>query len=202
MYQRNNQLRPALQPRHPTRQSLANLHLPSDKPTESNVNAAKPEDSVDDLSTKPMDVLSISDAPAQQSESSAGSGGGPINWTWQDQKNIRMSGDLYHNSINGCCIMANGDLVLCDNNNQLIKSFHHKTGSNQGNMFLRDCPFDIAVLDDTTAIVTLPRQKKIQLIKVLPSLQKGNYSNNNNGMERIIIIILMILSKANTKYMY
>lgn len=148
--------------------------IPSDKPTETNDDFAKPEASADDLSTKPMEDLSLSDAPAQQSQSSAGSGTGPLFWTWQDKKNIRMNSDIYGNSINGCCFMANGDLVICDNNNQLIKSFHHKTGSNMGNLFLPACPYGIAALDDTTAIVTLPGQKILQLIKVLPSLQKGS----------------------------
>ena len=75
--------------------------------------------------------------------------------------------------------MPSGDLVICDNRNQLVKKFN-KGLSNKGSLFLPVGPFDIAVLDKTSVIVTLPDQKKLQLIQVLPSLQKGNNNNKNN----------------------
>ena len=75
--------------------------------------------------------------------------------------------------ITGCCFMPTGDLVICDYKNQLIKSFS-KVFSNTGNLLLPVCPFDVAALDNSNCIVTMPGQKQLQLIQVLPSLQTAS----------------------------
>ena len=141
------------------------------------VDTAKPEDSIDDLdlSTKPIEKSSVLDATSQRSESSAVPGAAPIIWTWTNRSTIRYNSDIYDPSICGCCFMENGDLVLCDTRNQLIKTF-----SNTTSVFLPDCPFDVAALNDNTAVVTLPWLKKLQLITVLPRLQKGNKLGNRH----------------------
>ena len=86
--------------------------------------------------------------------------------------NIKFSDDKHTPQITSCCFMPSGDLVACDYKNQVIKSFSD-VFSNKGNLSLPG-PFGIAVLDKQNAIVTIPGQKQLQLIQVLPNIQKAS----------------------------
>lgn len=142
----------------------------SDKQSNQNVDFDTPEESIGhDLSTKPFEELSLADAPStHQSESSAASD------QEQGTLNVKLSGDTNTPSITGCCFMPNGDLVICDNANQSVRSYNMATMINTGTLSLPVSPFDVASVDGNNVIVTLPSQKKLHLIQVLPSFQKGS----------------------------
>ena len=170
----------------------------SDKPTESNLDYDKPEDSPDSQSTKPFDESdpfstqpsehpgSSSDKPdaddTNDGPSAANSNDGPssaddrreTNFLLKDPRhqtiNIKSHSDVHTPQVTGCCFMPSGDLVICDYKNQLVKSFS-KVFSNTGNISLPVGPFGMAALDQHNCIVTMPGQKQLQLIQVLPSLQ-------------------------------
>ena len=88
------------------------------------------------------------------------------------QVNIFMArDDSYFPRISGCTIMSNGDAVLCDSNNQKIKVLN-SSGIITRSMTLPRTR-DVAVLDSTSVIVTLPKNKQLQIVQVYPQLKPG-----------------------------
>ena len=162
-------------------QSTTNKHdkgnytsKPSDNPTESNDDTA--ENSDDEQSTQPIDnPVSISNPEVQDSKSQAQAPkNDPIFWTYMDKKTIKLNGDIFKPVINGCCFMPNGDLLLCDGPNQLVKRYDNTTGVNSGTLFVQSYPFDVAPIDEATAIASVPRQKMLVMVKMTAYLKQGN----------------------------
>ena len=156
---------------------------PSDNPTDSNDNSAKPENSDDEQSTQPIgNPVSISNPEVQDSKSqSQAPKDDPIFWTYMDKKTIKLSSDIFKPVINGCCFMPNGDLLLCDGPNQLVKRYDNKTGVNSGTLFVQSCPFDVAPIDEATAIASVPRQKMLVMVKMTAYLKQGNDKRVTSG---------------------
>ena len=66
--------------------------------------------------------------------------------------------------------MPNGDVVLCDWSNHYVILLSN-TFTTKDSLHLDSKPFDVSPVNINTVMVTLPFKKKLQLIKVIPSLK-------------------------------
>ena len=89
----------------------------------------------------------------------------------RSQVNV-TAGDDRPPIITGCTVMANGDAVLCDYNNDKTKLLN-SCGVLTGNMLLSANPWDVSVLDPRSVIITLPYKKQLHVIQVYPQLKPG-----------------------------
>ena len=90
----------------------------------------------------------------------------------RSQVNVKAGDDTMIPYIIGCTVMTNGDVVLCDYDNNKIKLLN-SSGILTGNMKLSSYPQDASVLDPTSVIVTLPWGKQLQVVQVYPQLKPG-----------------------------
>ena len=90
----------------------------------------------------------------------------------RSQVNVKAGDDEDTPWITGCTVMANGDVVLCDNSNKKIKLLN-SSGVLTGNVELSIRPHDASVLDPSSVIVTLPLKKQLQVVQVYPQLKPG-----------------------------
>ena len=97
------------------------------------------------------------------------------NVMWLDKRirsiskvNIRVPDDSEVPTISGCCVMSDGQAVLCDHDNYQIKLLD-SSYKLIGNLKLHAWPRDISVLNDTEVIITLPDTR--QLLKVAVTSQ-------------------------------
>ena len=99
------------------------------------------------------------------------------NIMWLDKRirsiskvNIRIPDDSEVPWILGCCVMSDGQAVLCDGNNQQIKLLDSSYKLN-GNLKLPARPYDISVLNDTDVIITLPQKRRLLIVSVTSQLR-------------------------------
>ena len=86
--------------------------------------------------------------------------------------NVRLADDGDNKPwITGCAVMPNSSTVICDRGNSRLSLFD-KSWSYQGSLSVPDI-WDVSVVDTNTVIVTVPEQKKLQYVQVLPQLQHG-----------------------------
>ena len=85
--------------------------------------------------------------------------------------NIMFDNDNCFSWITGCAVMANGNIVICDNTNGRLKLFDN-SGVRQESLIIPDICC-VSVVDPNTVIVTVQGQKKLQYVQVLPQLQLG-----------------------------
>ena len=80
----------------------------------------------------------------------------------------------------GCCLMSNGEAVLCDNvdcsvkvvdTNMNIKLKIPLTKDNRDGQF--HTPNDVALLDDRRVVVSIPTAKILQILSVIPAVEVG-----------------------------
>ena len=90
---------------------------------------------------------------------------------------IEMSGERFRPCISGCTFMPNGDVVLCDEQNNNIKLLSD-IFTTKDSLQLDSFPWDVSPVNSNTVMVTLPDKKKLQLIQVMPSLKKLDRSIN------------------------
>ena len=76
--------------------------------------------------------------------------------------------------VSGCVFIPNGSLVLCDYRNNKIKMLN-KALTMQASLSLHAQPWDIAVANNTTVVVTLLNSQRLQFVQVEPSLEKKQY---------------------------
>ena len=86
---------------------------------------------------------------------------------------ISLQGDLRQTWITGCCFLPGGDLVLCDYGNHKVKVIDSSSFQVRASTDLPSAPFDVAAVDETQVIVTVPKECKLQYITVLPFLMKS-----------------------------
>ena len=84
--------------------------------------------------------------------------------------NIRIPDDSTVPCIWGCCVMSDGQAVLCDMNNYQIKLLD-SSYKLIGNLKLPARPADISVLNDTDVIITLPHQRQLLIVAVTSQLR-------------------------------
>ena len=99
------------------------------------------------------------------------------NIMWQDKRirsiskvNIRIPDDSTVPCIYGCCVMSDGQAVLCDTNNYQIKLLD-SSYKLIGNLKLPTKPADISVLNDTDVIITLPLKRQLLIVSVTSQLR-------------------------------
>ena len=99
------------------------------------------------------------------------------NIMWLDKRirsiskvNIRIPDDSTVPCIYGCCVMSDGQAVLCDYYNYQIKLLD-SSYKLIGNLKLHARPWDISVLNDTEVIITLPRQRQLLIVSVTSQLR-------------------------------
>ena len=68
--------------------------------------------------------------------------------------------------------MPGGAFIICDNSNHKVKRVD-QTLSVIDSLALPDEPSDVAVVDNSNVIVTMPFEEQLKYIQVLPSLKKG-----------------------------
>lgn len=81
---------------------------------------------------------------------------------------VRLSGwyfDRERCCITGCEFLPNGNLLVCDNGNKKVKLFDKKFKFISAHS-LHSLPWDVAVMDQDRAAVTIPDRKQIQFIGV------------------------------------
>ena len=99
------------------------------------------------------------------------------NIMWLDKRirsiskvNIRIPDDSVVPDISGCCVMSDGQVVLCDWNNYQIKLLD-SSYKLIGNLKLPAEPADISVLNDTEVIITLPLKRQLLIVAVTSQLR-------------------------------
>ena len=99
------------------------------------------------------------------------------NIMWLDKRirsiskvNIRIPNDSEVPCIWGCCVMADGQVVLCDPYNYQIKLLD-SSYKLIGNLKLAAKPAKISVLNDTDVIITLPHKRRLLIVSVTSQLR-------------------------------
>ena len=85
--------------------------------------------------------------------------------------NVKLPSDVDQPSISGCCFMPGGGLILCDSANYKVKLFDTSLVL-KDSLVLDKGPRDVAVVDASNVVVTLPDGEILQFIQVIPSLKK------------------------------
>ncbi|KAH3894121.1 uncharacterized protein LOC127862049 [Dreissena polymorpha] len=86
----------------------------------------------------------------------------------EKEVSVRLSGwsfDRERCCITACEFLNNGKLLLCDNANKKLKLFSKKFKC-VSMLSLPSLPWDIAVIDDSRAAVTMPDKKQLQFIQI------------------------------------
>ena len=90
------------------------------------------------------------------------------------QVNIKMSSDSKCPYITGCTFMPDGGVVLCDRDNSSLKLLSD-TFTVKDRLQLVFPPWDVSPVNGSNVMVTIPGEKKLQLIQIMPSLKPGRY---------------------------
>lgn len=78
--------------------------------------------------------------------------------------NIKLPTDKLSPCISGCEFMLNGDLVLCDYANKKVKLMHALSFDLKDCITLEAGPWDVSVINDSSAIITVPNHNSTQLL--------------------------------------
>ena len=143
----------------------------STKPDEANKSidaSTKPSDSIvpSTRSTKPFDVSLQSDTAAEDKTNVLS-----MKTHASNRVDVRLTVDKALPNIKGCCCMPGGKLVLCDDYNVNIKILDNAL-SVKDSLTLPGSPRDVAAIDHSQVVVTLPVRRELQFINVIPSLKK------------------------------
>ena len=85
---------------------------------------------------------------------------------------IKLPNDQGVPRITGCTFMADGQLLVCDSENNNIKLLNSKFDIIDS-LGLYTRPWDISAVDSVTAVITLPERKQLQFIDIVPFLKAG-----------------------------
>ena len=85
---------------------------------------------------------------------------------------IELPSDKQTPFITGCTFMADGQLLVCDYDNNNIKLLNSKLDITDS-LGLYTRPWDISAVDSARAVVTRPGSKQLQFIDIVPSLKAG-----------------------------
>ena len=88
------------------------------------------------------------------------------------QVNIKLPDDKYNPCITGCEVLPNGQIILCDYNNDNLKLLHSSLTVKEV-LDLQAQPWDVSVINNSSAIITLPFLKQLQYMQLEPSLKSG-----------------------------
>ena len=114
----------------------------------------------------------LSGAKMPKHFNTTGTGIRHVNIMWLDKSirsiskvNIRIPDDSVVPWIRGCCVMTDGQAVLCDYHNYQIKLLD-SSYKLIGNLKLPARPADISVLNDTEVIITIPDMRQLLIVSV------------------------------------
>ena len=85
---------------------------------------------------------------------------------------IKLPTDKGRPIITGFAFMEDGQLLVCDRNNNNIKLLNSKFDITDS-LGLASRPWDISAIDNVTAVITLPGSQQLQFIDIVPSLKAG-----------------------------
>ena len=89
-----------------------------------------------------------------------------------NQVNIKLPDDKHNPYITGCEVLPNGQIILCDFNNKNLKLLHSSFTVKEV-LGLQAGPMDVSVINNSSAIITLPLQAQLQYMQLEPSLKSG-----------------------------
>lgn len=93
---------------------------------------------------------------------------------------LKTRSDQYTPVITGSCILPDGQVLLCDNSNSKLKILD-KDANPKYDLPMDGKPFDVAVQDENTVLVSLPPKKWLQLVAIQPGFKKmDNHINVGN----------------------
>ena len=122
------------------------------KPSDSE-SVDKGSDSVDTIS----DMVSFWDAKASFVEKS---------------QKIKTRSDSEEPRITGLCFLSDGGIVICDNSNSKIKLLDASNRRVKYELFFQGGPpYDVAVVDDTMVVVSVPSCRLLQYVHVKPGVK-------------------------------
>ena len=104
---------------------------------------------------------------------------------------VKVANDKYVPNIKGCTFLSSGELLLCDCENKKIKLLN-KSLTVSDSIKLASNPWDIAVVDDKTAIVTLPKKKQLQYVDLVPKLSLGSKLSTKQLCWGIVVVNKLI----------
>lgn len=84
---------------------------------------------------------------------------------------IKTRSDDFEPSITGACFVHNGQIFLCDESNSKLKIFDQVNGTVTYEITCEDPPYDVAVVDDTKIVVSMPCGAKIQFVDIKPGIK-------------------------------
>ena len=88
----------------------------------------------------------------------------------KEAKDIRVGNDDKVSLITGCCWLPSGYSIICDNNNRKLKILDRDLNIKLSAL-CTNSPFDIALVDETTCVMTIPDAKSIQYVTVQPGFR-------------------------------
>ena len=88
------------------------------------------------------------------------------------QIDIQIPDDAEKPFISGCVITPDGHIILVDSGNSKIKILD-KSFKLKESLILSSAPRDVAMYNNSSVLVTLPKKKRLQYIKVSPKLETG-----------------------------
>ena len=88
----------------------------------------------------------------------------------KETNNIRVRNDDKVPLITGCCWLPDGCTILCDNNNRKLKILD-KNLNIKLSVLCTNSPLDIALVDETTCVMTIPDAKSIQFVTIQPGFR-------------------------------
>ena len=89
-----------------------------------------------------------------------------------NQVNIKLPDDINNPDITGCEVLPNGQIILCDYNNTNLKLLHSSFTVKEV-LGLQGKPWDVSVINNSSAIITLPVPKQLHYMQLEPSLKSG-----------------------------
>ena len=89
-----------------------------------------------------------------------------------NQIDIRTPSDGSCPRIRGCAVMPNGEILLCDCDNLNIKLLSDSFTIKES-LKLQSNPWDVLVINSSSAVITMPGLKQLQYIQVVPELKTG-----------------------------
>ena len=88
------------------------------------------------------------------------------------QVNTKLPDDKFNPRITGCEVLPNGQIILCDHSNKNLKLLHSSFTVKE--VFdLQAQPRDVSVINNSSAIITLPLLMQLQYMQLEPSLKSG-----------------------------
>ena len=101
--------------------------------------------------------------------------------------NVKIANDKDVPRITGCTVLSNGELLMCDHKNFNIKLLN-KSLIVSDSVTLASRPWDIVVVNDKTAIVTLPNIKQLQYVDLMPKLSLGSRMSTKQMCFGIVVV--------------